>query len=147
MRQVDYSQRIEAPRELAWSVVSDFGSLLRWLPGEEESSIELNGDGIGMTRDLTLSTVGQVQHRLDELDHVKHRLTYTLTRGKPLGMQRYSVTLTLAGDEEHCILHWTGEFEPEAGADVDAMAENLAAAYANMSMGLDTLLQGWQDHG
>mgnify|MGYP001813636405 CR=1 FL=1 len=147
MRQVDYSQRIEAPRELAWSVVSDFGSLLRWLPGEEESSIELTGDGIGMTRDLTLSTVGQVQHRLDELDHVKHRLTYTLTRGKPLGMQGYSVTLTLAGDEEHCILHWTGEFEPEPGADGDAMAENLAGAYANMSTGLDTLLQGWQDHG
>lgn len=146
-RRVDYSQRIDIPLELAWMVVGDFGSLLRWLPGEEQSSIVLHGNGIGMTRDLTLSTVGEVQHRLDELDHAAHRLTYSLTRGRPLGMQSYSVSVSLAGDEEHCILHWVGEFEPEPEADAAAMAENLAGAYRNMSVGLEKSLEGWQDHG
>ena len=145
--QVDCSERIDAPIELVWAVVADFGSLLRWLPGNEDGSIEVHGDGVGMTRDLDLPTVGKVQHRLDELDPNRHRLTYSLTRGRPLGMASYSVTLSLAGDEEHCIVHWHGEFDPEPGAEADEMGSNLVGAYRNMSTGLAALLEGWQDHG
>lgn len=147
MRDVEYRQRIEVPLELVWSIVSDFGSLLRWLPGNEEGSLTLHGEGIGMTRDLDLPTVGKVQHRLDALDAKTHSLTYSLTQGRPLGMASYSVTLSLAGDEEHCVLRWHGEFDPEPGADGDQMAENLAGAYENMSVGLEQLLSRWQDHG
>mgnify|MGYP001208190142 FL=1 len=145
MRTVEYRQRIDVPLELVWTTVADFGSLLRWLPGNEDGTLTLNGEGIGMTRDLNLPTVGEVQHRLDALDPERHLLTYTLTRGRPLGMAAYSVTLSLASDHEQCNLHWQGEFDPQGGADADTMAKNLAGAYQNMSEGLESLLGNWRD--
>lgn len=141
MQTVDTNQRLDVAVDRCWEVVSDFGSLLSWLPGNESGTLTLNGEGIGMTRDLNLPTVGAVQHRLDALDHEARSLTYSLTKGRPLGMAAYSVTVTLTGDADHCVLHWRGEFEPEAGADVEEMGRNLAGAYDNMANGLASLLQ------
>lgn len=141
METVECSQRIATSLARCWAVVSDFGSLLSWLPGNESGTLELHGEGVGMTRDLNLPTVGAVQHRLDALDHETHSLTYSLTQGRPLGMAAYSVTVSLTGDDDHCVLHWRGEFEPEAGANVAEMGKNLAGAYDNMANGLASLLQ------
>ena len=141
MQTVNTSQRLDVSLDRVWEVVADFGSLLSWLPGNESGTLELHGEGIGMTRDLNLPTVGAVQHRLDALDHDTHSLTYSLTKGRPLGMAAYSVTLSLTGDDAHCELHWRGEFEPEAGANVEEMGANLAGAYDNMANGLASLLR------
>ncbi len=138
---VHYEQTISASLSRVWEVVSDFGSLLGWVVGGDEGSISLTGEGVGMLRDIVLPSVGAVQHSLDELDHDKHRLTYTLTKGQPLGMEAYSVTLTLqAAGDQSCQLLWDGVFTPTPGADADAMGEGLRGAYADMSDRLDALL-------
>ncbi|MFN3233583.1 MAG: SRPBCC family protein [Alphaproteobacteria bacterium] len=140
-RDVIYEHQIDASLEKTWAVVSDFGSLLDWVVGGDEGTISLSGDGIGMVRDLTLPSVGAVQHRLDALDHDQHLLTYSLTAGRPLGMAAYSVSarLTKSGSNR-CMIRWVGHFEPTAGADADQMAQGLQNAYQDLSERLNTLI-------
>jgi hypothetical protein len=138
-RIVEYRHEVNVSLERVWSLVGDFGSILGWVVGGDEGSIELTGEGIGMTRDLTLPSVGQVQHRLDLLDPQAHRLTYSLTKGQPLGMKSYAVTVSLSGTNDSCTLDWLGEFEPEQGADVEEMANNLANAYKDLSIRLGSI--------
>lgn len=138
---VHYEQTINAPLAEVWAVVSDFGSILSWVVGGDEGSITLTGSGVGMLRDLVLPSVGAVQHRLDALDEEKHLITYSLTGGRPLGMESYSVTVRLieAGGER-CTVEWVGILVPEEGAAQDQMAENLKGAYTDLSKRLDALL-------
>ena len=86
---VSYSRTIEADLETSWSVLRDFGSLIHWVKGGDVGSITVSGDGIGMTRDLNLPSVGKVQHCLEEMDEANHLIAYSLTRGQPLGMREY----------------------------------------------------------
>jgi hypothetical protein len=142
---VEYSHALDAPLADAWAVVGDFGSLLSWLRGGSEGSISLSGDGPGMLRDLVLPSVGHVQHRLDVLDDEAHRITYSLTLGKPLGMADYSVSLQLLADEgghedERCAMQWAGEFTAAPDADLDDIAAGLEDAYRAMSEQLGELL-------
>ena len=140
---VSYSQNLDAPLADAWAVVRDFGSLLKWVRGGSEGSIRLTGDGVGMLRDLVLPAVGSVQHRLDELDDDAHRITYSLTAGKPLGMAEYSVSATLIErNGPGCTIEWAGEFNAEPGAALDEMAAGLENAYEGMSTLLNELLVG-----
>jgi hypothetical protein len=137
----EYRHAMAAAPLSVWRMLADFGSLLSWVAGGDEGSIELSGEGVGMTRDLWLPSVGRVQHRLDALDESNRVLTYSLTEGRPLGMQRYSVTLGVEEAGSGCTLAWQGTFVPEPGADADAMAENLQRAYADMSRRLDAMLR------
>ena len=146
MTSVAYRHVLDVPLADVWAVVGDFGSLLSWVRGGSEGSISLTGDGVGMLRDLVLPSVGNVQHRLDELDEQTHRLTYSLTSGKPLGMAAYSVSLQLLPDAEtdavdRCVLDWLGEFTPESGAVLDDVAAGLEDAYRMMSELLGELLE------
>ncbi|MDH3644048.1 MAG: SRPBCC family protein [Gammaproteobacteria bacterium] len=137
-----YRHKLDAPLADAWSVVGDFGSLLKWVSGGEEGKISLTGDGPGMLRDFILPAVGAVQHRLDVLDDQQHQLTYSLTSGKPLGMVEYSVSirLTEAGGDA-CTMNWSGEFTAEPDAAVEGMAQALKDAYRSMSELLNELLK------
>jgi hypothetical protein len=139
-----YTHNLDVSVDDAWVVLGDFGSLLSWVVGGDVGWIKLSGEGIGMLRDFYLPSVGEVQHRLDELDHEKHRLTYSLTGGKPLGMDSYAVTATLtATGNISCTVTWDGALVPEEGADGEAMAGNLAAAYEDLSVRLNArLLEG-----
>ena len=65
---VSYSKTLAADLQASWSVLRDFGSIIHWVRGGEDGSISISGTGIGMTRDLNLPSVGDVQHRLEELD-------------------------------------------------------------------------------
>ncbi len=138
---VDYQHAMSASPGSVWQTLADFGSLLSWVAGGDEGRIELSGEGIGMTRDFWLPSVGRVQHRLEALDEADRCLTYCLTEGRPLGMQSYSVTLGVEAAESGCTLAWRGTFVPEPGADPGSMTEKLARAYADMSRRLDLLLR------
>lgn len=138
---VGYRHAMDAVPGSVWRTLADFGSLLSWVAGGDEGRIELSGEGIGMTRDLWLPSVGRVQHRLDVLDEAGRCLTYSLAEGRPLGMRSYSVTVSVEAAGSGCTLAWQAAFVPEPGADSDAMAENLRRAYVDMSRRLDVLLR------
>jgi hypothetical protein len=132
---------IDAPMSDAWVVLGDFGSILQWVVGGSEATIHLTGSGPGMLRDLDLPSVGKVQHRLDVLDQGGHRIVYSLTAGRPLGMIEYSVSAQLLDRPGGgCILEWLGEFTPEPDASAEQMAEGLESAYEDLSKRFNELL-------
>lgn len=134
---------IKAPLEAVWGKVADFGSLKEWVVNGDQSNMTTTGEGVGMVRDFWLPGMGNVQHRLEELDEAAHRMTYSLTKGHPLGMADYSISVTLTPREGGgTLVSWKGWFTADDGADLDAMAERLKSAYEDMSVRLDALLTG-----
>ena len=137
---VTYQQGLGASADKAWEVLGDFGSLLHWVRGGDEGTLSLSGDGVGMVRDFSLPSVGEVQHRLDAHDDAQQLITYSLTSGTPLGMQTYDVTIQLQAAEQGCEVIWTGKFLADDDAPLEAIAENLQGAYRDMSERLDAYL-------
>jgi len=142
LQQVHYETELPFAAEKVWALVSDFGSILNWLPsGNENSTITLTGEGVGMLRDLDMPSVGKVQHRLVQLDHNAMTTTYSLTKGQPLGMVDYQVRVTITeGGENACRIGFDGEFEADPTADITQMAKNLQGAYVGMAEGIEAFL-------
>lgn len=139
--EVTYRHVLDASITHAWVLLGDFGSILQWVVGGSEATIRLTGSGPGMLRDLDLPSVGKVQHHLDVLDEAEHRIAYSLTAGRPLGMVEYSVSAQLfERPGGGCVLEWLGEFTPEADASVEQMADGLRSAYRDLSERLNELL-------
>ncbi len=140
---VRYRHVVNAPIEPAWKTLRDFGSLLHWVAGGDRGWLRISGEGVGALRDFKLPSVGEVQHRLDLLDDDAKQIVYTLTRGTPLGMLRYSVSIKLFERGELTGMEWVGEFEPEAGANSDEMSKRLASAYQDMSERFSAYVSAW----
>lgn len=142
MQDVHYETTLPFPADKVWALVSDFGSILDWLPsGNENSTIALTGEGVGMLRDLDMPSVGKVQHRLVQLDHNTKSTAYSLTKGQPLGMVDYQVRVTITeGGEDACRIGFDGEFEADPTADITQMAKNLEGAYVGMAEGIEAFL-------
>ena len=139
--EVVYEQDLNAPLEALWGKVADFGSLHEWVVNGEQSNMTTTGEGVGMVRDFWLPGMGDVQHRMEELDETAHRMTYSLTKGHPLGMANYAISIELTprdGGGTH--ITWTGWFTADDGADLEAMGERLKQAYGDMSDRLDALV-------
>ena len=130
---VSYSRTIEAGLETSWSALRDFGSLIHWVKGGDVGSITVSGDGVGMTRDLNLPSVGKVQHCLEEMDEANHLIAYSLTRGQPLGMQEYVVSISLRASADGCDMKWEGEFDAAPEVNAEELASNLKLAYEGMT--------------
>jgi hypothetical protein len=126
-----------------WEEIRHFDRVLKWIPGGETSSIEVHGEGIGAVRDIHLSTQGYVQHRLVALDPERRSFSYTLTAGKPIGMQDYvvvaSVTPHAAGG---CVIRWYGRMTPDASLDERVIGAALEVALGNMTSGIIAVLKG-----
>ena len=138
MQEVHLERDLPVPAEDVWALLSDFGSIIKWLPsGNDNSTVVLTGEGVGMFRDLDMPSVGKVQHRLDRLDPDNMLITYSLTKGQPLGMVDYqmSVSVSPAGDGA-CRIKFYGEFEGDPTADIAQMAKNLEDSYRGMCDGL-----------
>jgi hypothetical protein len=130
---VSYSRTIEADLETSWSVLREFGSIIYWVKGGDVGSITVSGYGVGMTRDLNLPSVGKVQHRLETLDEAHHLIAYSLTKGQPLGMKDYVVSISLRASADGCDMIWEGEFDAAPEVDADELASNLKLAYEGMT--------------
>ena len=130
---VSYSKTLATNLQTSWSVLSDFGSIIHWVRGGEVGSISISGTGIGTTRDLTLPSVGDVQHRLEELDEANHLIAYSLTKGQPLGMKDYTVSISLTHSYGGCDMKWEGRFVAAPDVNADELALSLSAAYESMT--------------
>jgi hypothetical protein len=139
MPSVTVEKQVAAPAASVWAVLADFGGFLDWAAGGagDGRAIRVTGDGVGMVRHLSLPGIGEMAERLDRLDHAGRTQVYTLVAGQPIGMARYSATVTVSEAPGGCRLHWTGTFEPAPGADPAAVAAALEGSYAGMSAALE----------
>ncbi len=136
MASVETSITIDAPAEDVWETVRAFGNIDRYTPPVEHA--ESDGDGVGMTRVLTLQDGAQVTERLEALDEEKRTLSYVIVDA-PLPIQDYVSTMTVrATDGGRCEVTWACSFAPD-GVSAEAVKPDLEALYTAGLEGLRTL--------
>ena len=103
------------------------------MEGSDVGSITVSGDGVGMTRNLNLPSIGKVQHRLEALDEANHLIAYSLIKGQPHGMKDYVVSISLCPALDGCRMIWEGKFDAAPEVNAEELAPNLKEAYEFMT--------------
>ena len=99
--------------DAVWAVLSDFGDVIRLFSNVTHTRLE--GEGIGMTRTLTLDDGSATVSRLTELDHDRRTLGYAIIEtALPLHDYRSQVTVEPV-DEGRCLVRWSSRCRPSAG--------------------------------
>ncbi len=117
MVDVKVSERIEAKAEAVWDLFRDFGGVARFNEGLERC--ELDGEGIGAVRTLTLPGGVTLRERLEALDDAARRLQYSILDG-PIPVRDYLSTVEVHADGEGCQVDWSSHFEPVGMPDAQA---------------------------
>ena len=143
MIEIEHRRDTDLSPDTVWDELRHFDRVLNWIPGGGQSTITVQGEGVGAVRELHLATQGPVRHRLLVLDDERRTLSYELTDGKPIGMQDYVVVATVAPtDEGGCTIRWSGKMTADASLDEKAVGRALEVALGNMTTGLIARLKG-----
>ena len=143
MIEIEHRRDTDLSADAVWDELRHFDRVLNWIPGGDQSTITVQGEGVGAVRELQLATQGPVGHRLLILDDERRVLSYELTDGKPIGMQDYVVVATVAPtDGDGCTIRWSGRMTADASLDEREVGRALEVALANMTIGLIARLKG-----
>ncbi|MBH80321.1 MAG: hypothetical protein CMQ49_07435 [Gammaproteobacteria bacterium] len=143
MIEIEHRRDIDLCADTVWEEVRHFDRVLEWVPGGDQSSIRVQGEGVGAIRDIELSTQGYVQHRLIAHDNDERSFSYELTAGKPIGMQDYAVVATVTPiDDGHCTIRWAGRMTSDPTLDEAEIGHALEVALGNMTTGIIARLKG-----
>lgn len=137
MRNVNCEFNINCQSSDAWNVLSNFGLFLEWAT-DGKGSINVNGAGVGMTRELDIAGLGKTSERLDKIDNNTMTLSYSQLNSAVGGMTSYHAKVRIDSiDYYNCKLVWHGEFEPAIKADTQVIKIWLKEVYKNMSIALE----------
>jgi len=137
MKSVEVIRIANIPAEIIWDEMKHFDRVLRWVPGGNESTISVRGNGVGAIRDIELVTQGYVQHKLVAYSEKDYSFSYKLTDGKPVGMQNYIVIAKITPiDQQKSEIRWSGEVTSDKRLNENDVAEALSTALNNMITGL-----------
>ena len=143
MIEIEHRRDTDLSPDTVWAELRHFDRVLNWIPGGDQSTITVHGEGVGAVRELHLATQGPVRHRLLVLDDERRTLSYELTGGKPIGMQDYVVVATVTPtDTGGCTIRWSGKMTADASLDEKAVGRALEVALGNMTTGLIARLKG-----
>lgn len=119
MTTVTVTEDIKGKAADVWARLSDFGGIK---VGGPVTSIETEGQGVGMTRTIGMGG-GKIVERLDRHDATAMVFAYSILNDDcPLPVRNYAAKVTVAdkGDGS-CNVQWTGTFEPKGAPEADAM--------------------------
>jgi hypothetical protein len=106
--------------EEVWAVIADFGNV-DWVPGVEK--VELEGEGVGMIRHLTVPVYPPLHERLDAIDQREMVLDYSIPAVAYLQVKNYRARAQVFELEgQRCRVRWSG------WAEADQVDEATAAA-------------------
>ena len=133
-------ETIAATAAQVWDHLSDFGGIQ---PGGMIESCEVEGEGVGMVRTLTLAN-GVIKERLDNHDAEQMTFTYSIINEDiPLPVSGYSstVNITPSEDGESTTVDWTGTFEPK-GVEEEKAIQIVKGIYIGAIQGARKALAG-----
>ena len=143
MIEIEHRRETDLSPDTVWKEMRHFGRVLHWIPGGEESTITVRGEGVGAVRELQLATQGPVRHRLVAFDDERRMLSYELTGGKPIGMEGYVVVATVTPiDGGGSTICWSGRMTADASLDEREVGSALEVALGNMTTGIIARLKG-----
>ena len=132
----------DIPAQIIWDEMKHFDRVLRWVPGGNESTISVKGQGVGAIRDIELVTQGYVQHELVAYSEKDLSFSYRLTDGKPVGMQDYIVVAKITPiNKQKSEIRWSGKVTSDKRLNENDVAEALSTALNNMITGLIALIK------
>ena len=68
MIDIEHRRDTDLSADAVWDELRHFDRVLNWIPGGDQSTITVQGEGVGAVRELHLATQGPVGHRLLILD-------------------------------------------------------------------------------
>jgi hypothetical protein len=86
MIEVSRRHKYDFSAEEVWGVFADFGNV-SWVPGVEK--VEVEGEGIGMVRHLTVPVFPPLHERLEVRDHEQRILEYSIPSVEYLQVEGY----------------------------------------------------------
>ena len=101
---------IDIPADAIWRVIRDFGAASQYLAGVVNCTVE--GEGVGALRTLTSADGNTIVERLETLDGVARRLSYTLLTDTPF---RNCLTTMMVRElgQSRAELEWSATFEAD----------------------------------
>lgn len=120
MAKVSMSTELAVAPETLWGLIGGFNALPDWHPAVEKSEVE--GEGEGSIRTLSLVGGGTIVERLERVDDDERVYTYSITNS-PLPVANYTATIRVReeSDGSHSVVEWVGEFEPSGAPEADAV--------------------------
>jgi len=128
MDKVHVRETLDAPIEVVWKLVGDFGNISAYALG---TVVKLEGsNGIGMVRHVD-GPAGRFVERCEAYDAAEHAFTYRLLQC-PLPAANFvaNVRLTAAAPNK-TIIEWAAEFD----ASAPDLRERIENAYRNVFIG------------
>jgi len=110
-----------------------------WVPGIEK--VELEGQGVGMIRHLTVPVFPPLHERLDSIDHEQSVLEYSIPAVAYIQVKNYRARAQVTGMEgDRCRVRWSCRADAD-GADEDEVAAKVGAFYESMLTWIDDFLK------
>jgi len=120
-----------------WAVFADFGNV-SWVPGVEK--VDLEGEGVGMIRHLTVPVFPQLHERLEAIDHEEMVLEYSIPSVEYIEVKNYTAKAQVFDlGSGHCRVRMTCRAEA-TGLEADATAKT-GAFYEAMLGWIDDFLK------
>ncbi|MCG8591290.1 MAG: SRPBCC family protein [Proteobacteria bacterium] len=126
MAEVNVSDEIAAPVADVWKLIRDFGGVGKW--GSVEKC-EVEGEGVGAVRTLTMPGGLSLQERLESFDEAQHQFSYSILEPCPLPVTGYLSTVTLSAAGDACHIDWNGRFEPNGSVPEDQVKGMVQGIY------------------
>jgi len=128
MAQVQVSEDVPVAAAKIWDLVRDFGGAQKWL-GPMVQKLELEGEGVGAIRTITLPGDTKLHEQLQALDDAEMSFTYAIVRESPLPTTDYVAKFKLVETgPDSCRIEWGSTFEPAGGMseeDVKPLVEGI----------------------
>ncbi len=120
MAEVLVTEDLPVPAMKVWELVRDFGGIRSWI-GDMVQSIEMEGEGVGAIRTLSLIGNTKLYEQLTAHDEEERSFSYAIIRESPLPVADYLAKFKLVETgADSCRIEWSSTFEPVGISDADA---------------------------
>ena len=138
LTKVTIAKKLTASSDKAWEAISKIGRLDVWFPSI--ATCNVNGDGVGAHRYMTLHRGGEIIDRIVDINAVKRRLIYQRIES-PFPVTSYTGTVEVFDSfDSQAIIVWTVDFDSDP-KDSSTVAEALRAGIGAGVDGMERDLQ------
>lgn len=125
MGSVKVVDSVEASADRVWGLLRDFGGIDRIAQGIEGCEVE--GEGVGAVRTLSLAGGLRLQERLEAFDDPGRTLSYAIIGKHPLPLDNYLSTVRVVEESDaRCTIEWGSSYDAKGPeAEVSKMVEGI----------------------
>lgn len=110
MSTIDVQQTYPFSADHVWQRIHGFGDLQSWLPGVTDCQVE--GEGIGAVRTVTVADGGQVIEELVAFDPAARQFSYRILQGPGVDARAHFIaTVSITKADDGCTVRWQADFD------------------------------------